>query len=77
VDYYDFGFQDVNKMPEFKLAPGDSFKSMCAYDTGKAREAGRVQFGLESSDEMCIIFMMYYPEVSQSRPIRRFAKGAS
>jgi len=63
VDYYDFHFQDTNMFTPFKLLPGDSFNTMCAYDASLAVKDGPVRFGLESSDEMCITFMSYYPEI--------------
>ena len=41
----------------FEIQPGDSFRTSCYYkDVG-----GGTTFGLGSQEEMCIVFMFYYP----------------
>lgn len=40
----------------FQIAPGDSFRTSCYY-----RDLGTGRFGLGSQEEMCIVFLFYYP----------------
>lgn len=56
-EVYDFDQQGsfaVQQQP-YDLMPGDSFKTTCYYRDG-------VRFGLSSQEEMCIAFVLYYPE---------------
>ena len=64
VDYYDFTFQGFQLYPEHTIMPGDSFKTTCAYKN----PTDETKFGLESTDEMCMYFMIYYPEVRARGP---------
>lgn len=57
VDYFEFdqnGNVAVQQAP-FEIWPGDSFKTSCYY-SGTDRK-----FGMASQDEMCVVFMYYYP----------------
>jgi hypothetical protein len=59
VEYYDFD-QTGNpavQADRYEIQPGDSFSMRCYY---KNEEEGRT-FGLGSSNEMCIGFLLYYP----------------
>jgi hypothetical protein len=59
VEYYDFD-QTGNpavQADRYEIQPGDSFTMRCYY---KNEEEGRT-FGLGSSNEMCISFLLYYP----------------
>jgi len=55
-DVYDFDQQGVFQVSQgsYQILPGDSIKTTCYYKDGTA-------FGLASSDEMCIAYLMYYP----------------
>jgi hypothetical protein len=60
VDYFDFE-QRGSLAPQqqaYQIMAGDSFHSTCNYENG-ARE--NKTFGLSSQEEMCIVFMTYYP----------------
>jgi len=64
IEVWDFdqnGNAPVQQDP-YEILPGDSFKTTCYYDSSKKRVAGDVDFGLASSDEMCISFLYYYPQ---------------
>ena len=56
VDVYDFEQQGGYHVPQdsFELLPGDSFRTTCYYRDGD-------RFGLDSDEEMCITYVMYYP----------------
>lgn len=58
---YDFNSQDLVAAPEdFKIYPSDKFRTNCIYDS-----TGRTQVtkgGDATDDEMCIGFLVYYPE---------------
>lgn len=60
VDYFRFdqqGNQLVKQMP-YTVQKGDSYKTICNYD-----DKGRnTTFGFSSQEEMCIVFIMYYPK---------------
>jgi dopamine beta-monooxygenase len=59
VEYYDFD-QTGNpavQADRYEIHPGDSFTMRCYF---KNEEGGRT-FGLGSSNEMCISFVLYYP----------------
>jgi Copper type II ascorbate-dependent monooxygenase, C-terminal domain len=58
AQFWDFdqqGSLTVVQQP-FTIAPGDSFRTSCIYNTQNDE-----QFGLASSQEMCIAFLFYYP----------------
>lgn len=56
VDFFDFDQQGSFQVQqsEFKVQPGDSFRTTCYYRDG-------TEFGSSSQEEMCIAFLMYYP----------------
>ena len=56
VDVYDFPQQGGFHTPQssYKLLPGDSFRTTCYYRDGD-------RFGIDSDEEMCIAYVMYYP----------------
>jgi Copper type II ascorbate-dependent monooxygenase, C-terminal domain/Copper type II ascorbate-dependent monooxygenase, N-terminal domain len=61
VEYFDFaqqGNQAVQAEP-YKVLPGDAFRVQCRYRNPQD-DTGAV-FGLGSSDEMCISYLLYYP----------------
>jgi hypothetical protein len=49
------GIHAVRQQP-FQLLPGDAFSSSCIYET-----ANGTWFGRSSLEEMCTIFIFYYP----------------
>ncbi|GAX16953.1 hypothetical protein FisN_5Hh331 [Fistulifera solaris] len=60
VDYFRFdqqGNQLVKQMP-YTVKKGDAYRTICNYDD-KGRNA---TFGFSSQEEMCIVFIMYYPK---------------
>lgn len=62
VSYYDFSQQGAYSVqqPPFEIQPGDSFKTTCEY-----LDSDTV-FGASSQQEMCMVFMAYYPRQSRS-----------
>lgn len=56
VDVFEFDQQGTFRVPQrqYQFFPGDSFRTTCYY-----RDGGK--FGLSSSEEMCIAFVLYYP----------------
>lgn len=65
VDYFQFAMQAfVQPATTLVLKPGDEFSVTCFYNV----KSGNVVHGLESSDEMCIDFKMYYPQLNSSDP---------
>ena len=56
VQFWDFAQQASLVQEQFKILPGDSFRTKCSYNAIN----GEV-FGLGSSAEMCIAFLYYYP----------------
>jgi len=60
LDYYDFNWQGQRKTKPWTLKRGDRARVDCVYEVGAGQ---KVQYGLASSDEMCIWFMGYYPRI--------------
>lgn len=60
AEYYEFDQQSVHLVVQepFQVFPGDSFRTTCAYSNFDVK--GR-RFGHQSSDEMCIAYLFYYP----------------
>jgi Copper type II ascorbate-dependent monooxygenase, C-terminal domain len=58
VEFFDFMQQgnQVVQTASFTIKPGDSFRTVCEYNSTN----GTV-FGPSSDNEMCITFMLYYP----------------
>lgn len=57
-EYWNFGFQELT-LVDLTLSPGDQINTHCTYDTTKS--GGEVDFGSDSSEEMCMSFLFYYP----------------
>jgi len=60
LDYWDFdqnGAPTARKDP-FIMKKGDSYKTSCYYESYK-----ETKFGLGSSEEMCMVFVYYYPKI--------------
>lgn len=60
IDYWQFDEQGnalVQDSP-YQVEPGDEFLTECWYKTD-----GNTRFGFASGDEMCAVFMYYYPRV--------------
>jgi hypothetical protein len=58
VDFFDFdqqGNQPVQQEP-YQILAGDGFNTVCYY-----RSQDGAEFGLSSEQEMCIVFIQYYP----------------
>jgi dopamine beta-monooxygenase len=61
-DSFSFNNQYFKYLPDDKpieLKPGDTIKTICEFDTSKKNIT--VRGGLGSDDEMCLIFIYYYP----------------
>jgi hypothetical protein len=61
VDYWDFdqnGAAVVRQKP-YKLKKGDNYHTTCYFESYK-----NTKFGLGSSEEMCMVFIYYYPKQS-------------
>jgi hypothetical protein len=61
VDYWDFdqnGAAVVRQKP-YKLKKGDNYQTTCYFESYK-----NTKFGLGSSEEMCMVFIYYYPKQS-------------
>jgi hypothetical protein len=56
-EYWNFGFQEGVDV-DILISPGDQISTHCIFDTTKS---GPVQFGSDSSDEMCMSFLFFYP----------------
>lgn len=56
VDVFEFDQQGSFRVPQssYQILPGDSFRTTCYYRDG-------TQFGMSSSEEMCVAFILYYP----------------
>lgn len=57
-EFWNFGYQ-TDKYVNFTLTAGDQISTHCVYDTSRSSSA--VTFGQESTNEMCMHFLMYYP----------------
>ena len=57
-EFWNFGFQELTPV-NVTLSPGDEINTHCIYDTTKNDED--VEFGSDSSEEMCMSFLFYYP----------------
>jgi hypothetical protein len=58
--HYDFHYQTMRRL-ELNLMPGDHLVTECVYDSS-GRE-GYTRGGMRAEDEMCIMFLHYYPAV--------------
>ena len=56
-EFWNFGFQELT-MVDITISPGDQINTHCIFDTTKT---GEILFGSDSSDEMCMSFLFYYP----------------
>jgi hypothetical protein len=64
--YYDFNYQDyVIFSPELLVLPGDELYISCRYDT--STRTAPTYFGLSTSEEMCLIYFVYYPALSNEQ----------
>jgi hypothetical protein len=59
-EYYSFHNQHHSLLNE-TLHPGDRLSAHCVYDT--SAKTANTSIGLGTMDEMCIIFLYYYPKV--------------
>ena len=61
VNYFDFDQSGAYRVQQsaFKIQPGDSFKTECYYNSNDD-----TRFGPGSFDEMCIVYMLYYPIIT-------------
>lgn len=60
---WDFNVQEIKSLPPFKVGGGDVMRTYCVYDT-----TGRTTVtkgGDETTDEMCINYLMYYPKTNK------------
>lgn len=62
VDFFDFNHQGAYAIQQepFDIQPGDSFKTTCQYSSPD------VVFGVSSQEEMCMVFIQYYPRTTRS-----------
>jgi len=60
---YDFNYQTNRRLPkEVKVYPGDQITAECIYDT-HWKDGKGVIGGSSTEDEMCMVFMAYYPAI--------------
>ena len=59
VDFWDFDLNGISivRQNPYKMKKGDYFRTSCYYDNDR-----NTTFGLESQDEMCMVFLYYYPK---------------
>ncbi|KXS20636.1 PHM/PNGase F [Gonapodya prolifera JEL478] len=62
VRYWDNNIQSLQKVSNFALMPGDNIQTVCTYDTTKSN--GTVLGGYATYNEMCFLFLLYYPAVT-------------
>jgi len=60
AEFYSFHFQQTTSV-NYTIKPGDRINTHCIYNT-KSKTTPTV-FGIESSQEMCIDFIFYYPRI--------------
>jgi len=72
VDFWDNAFQPVHEKNTFTVSPGETLQTHCFYNTKGKTGGGKIEFGPETGDEMCMDFLFYYP--AQYRGIQ--ANGA-
>jgi Copper type II ascorbate-dependent monooxygenase, C-terminal domain len=72
VDFFEFAVSagPAVQQNSFEIRPGDAFNVQCFYRNDDA-SANRT-FGLASSQEMCVAFLLYYP-----RKVVQIAEGRS
>ncbi|OXA57895.1 MOXD1 2 [Folsomia candida] len=60
---YDFNYQTNRRLPKpVTILPGDQITAECVYDTNW--KGGKSVIGGQSTDdEMCMVFIAYYPEI--------------
>ncbi|XP_078483159.1 DBH-like monooxygenase protein 1 isoform X1 [Ciona intestinalis] len=59
---YDFNFQENRYFPEYRVVkPGDSLQVVCTYNS--VGKTGFTWGGLGTSNEMCMAFVFYYPQL--------------
>ncbi|XP_037081749.1 DBH-like monooxygenase protein 1 [Pollicipes pollicipes] len=60
-DNYDFNYQQLRHVTPRKLLPGDQLTAECVY---RSSQRANVTLGGQSTwDEMCIVFIQYYPAI--------------
>ncbi|KAK0148100.1 DBH-like monooxygenase protein 2 [Merluccius polli] len=60
---YDFEFQEFKNLGNIKtIKPNDDILVECTYNT--ANREGYTKMGFSTTDEMCLAFLMYYPEIT-------------
>ena len=60
IDAYEFDNQQSYQLPQpVKILPGDTFVTTCTFDTTKSNVT--IVGGSETTDEMCLSFINYYP----------------
>lgn len=63
---YDFNFQDFQRFETKRVvAPGDQITVECTYDTQALHKP--LFGGLSTSEEMCMVFLVYYPRMRNVR----------
>ncbi|KAL4649087.1 DBH-like monooxygenase protein 1 isoform X1 [Arapaima gigas] len=65
-DEFDFNFQEFQYLPQERLLlPGDSVITECKYNTQDRKNM--TWGGLSTRDEMCLSYLLYYPQVNLAR----------
>ena len=59
--YWNFGFQ-VQNSQNYSLTKGDQLNLHCTYDA--TLSSSDLNFGLDSTKEMCMAFLFYYPAIT-------------
>ncbi|CAH3037795.1 unnamed protein product, partial [Porites lobata] len=74
-NHYDFNFQEYQMLKEeVEVFPGDEFMVTCTYDSS---DRDSLTFGgFQTTDEMCVAFLMYYPSANFTK-CAIFARAAA
>lgn len=65
IDYWDVDQSGLfpTSQGSYTIRAGDSFESRCYFDASKSTgDSNEIVWGSGSQDEMCIVFMWYYPK---------------
>ncbi|OTF75182.1 hypothetical protein BLA29_002319 [Euroglyphus maynei] len=65
---YDFNFQDFRRFNQQRIIlPGDQITVECTYNTESLKRPILVSGGLSTQEEMCMVFLVYYPRMKGVR----------
>jgi len=64
ADFYEFDWQQLATLDKI-IKPGDRINTHCAYNT--MSRSTPTKFGIDSTDEMCMEFISYYPAMKNDK----------